>query len=124
VWKTERREEAPHRHRGHGGPFGRRHSTGELWRYEPKWDGFRCLLVREGEQVDLHSKSGQNLNRYFPEVIAGALAVREKSFVLDGEIVVPTGSQFSFDNLLRRIHPAASRVKKTGGRDPGLVPRV
>src|SRR5437868_12517594 len=47
--------------------------TGKVWLYEPKWDGFRCLLVREGEQVDLHSKSGQNLNRYFPEVIAGAL---------------------------------------------------
>jgi ATP-dependent DNA ligase len=94
--------------------------TGELWQYEPKWDGFRCLLVREGEQVDLHSKSGQNLNRYFPEVIAGALAVREKSFVLDGEIVVPTGGQFSFDGLLQRIHPAASRVKKLAAETPAL----
>ncbi|MET3973220.1 ATP-dependent DNA ligase [Bradyrhizobium sp. S3.9.1] len=93
---------------------------GELWLYEPKWDGFRCLLVREGEQVDLHSKSGQNLNRYFPEVMAGALAVREKSFVLDGEIVVPTGGQLSFDDLLQRIHPAASRVKKLAAESPAL----
>ncbi|MCC8954136.1 ATP-dependent DNA ligase [Bradyrhizobium sp. Pear77] len=85
---------------------------GEEWLYEPKWDGFRCLLVRKGAQVDLHSKSGQILSRYFPEVIAGALTIREKSFVLDGEIVVTTGGQFSFDDLLQRIHPAASRVKK------------
>jgi len=93
---------------------------GEQWLYEPKWDGFRCLLMREGEQVELHSKSGQNLNRYFPEVIADALTIREKSFVLDGEIVVPTDGQFSFDDLLQRIHPAASRVKKLAVETPAL----
>jgi ATP-dependent DNA ligase len=69
---------------------------GEQWQYEPKWDGFRCLLTRDVGAVDLYSKSGQKLNRYFPEVIAGALSIREKSFVLDGEIVVPTNGQFSF----------------------------
>ncbi|WP_305884115.1 ATP-dependent DNA ligase [Bradyrhizobium sp. CCGUVB14] len=94
--------------------------TGENWLYEPKWDGFRCLLMREGKQVDLHSKSGQNLNRYFPEVIAGALTIRANSFVLDGEIVISIGGQFSFDALLQRIHPAASRVKKLAAETPAL----
>lgn len=93
---------------------------GEQWLYEPKWDGFRCLLVREGEQVDLYSKSGQKLNRYFPELIAGALAIRAKSFSLDGEIVVPKDGLFSFDDLLQRIHPAASRVKKLSAQNPAL----
>lgn len=92
--------------------------TGEQWQYEPKWDGFRCLLMRNVDAVDLYSKSGQKLNRYFPEVIAGALSIREKHFVLDGEIVVPTGGQFSFGDLLQRIHPAASRVKKLAEETP------
>ncbi|MBR0875332.1 ATP-dependent DNA ligase [Bradyrhizobium tropiciagri] len=93
---------------------------GEQWLYEPKWDGFRCLLKRDGRQVDLQSKSGQKLNRYFPEIIAGALTIRATSFVLDGELVVQTGGQFSFDGLLQRIHPAASRVKKLAAETPAL----
>ena len=94
--------------------------TGEMWQYEPKWDGFRCLLARDGQAVVMYSKSGQNLSRYFPEVVAAALTIREKSFVLDGEIVVPLGGRFSFDDLLQRIHPAASRVKKLAERTPAL----
>ena len=86
--------------------------TGEQWQYEPKWDGFRCLLVRNSDKVDLFSKSGQNLDRYFPELVDGALSLPEKNFALDGEIVVPLNGQFSFDDLLQRIHPAESRVKK------------
>jgi ATP-dependent DNA ligase len=86
--------------------------TGPQWQYEPKWDGFRCILAREGGQVALTSKSGQDLKRYFPEIVAGALGLKAKSFVLDGEIVVPVENQFSFDDLLQRIHPAASRIKK------------
>jgi ATP-dependent DNA ligase len=82
---------------------------GQEWQYEPKWDGFRCLLTRDADAVAMHSKSGQDLSRYFPEVVAGALALREKAFVLDGEIVVPVEGRFSFDDLLQRIHPAASR---------------
>ena len=70
--------------------------------------------------VAMHSKSGQDLSRYFPEVVAAALTLREKSFVLDGEIVVPVGDRFSFDNLLQRIHPAASRVKKLAEQTPAL----
>src|SRR6476620_9631617 len=94
--------------------------AGETWQYEPKWDGFRCLLARDDQAVAMYSKSGQNLSRYFPEVVAAALTIREKSFVLDGEIVVPLGGRFSFDDLLQRIHPAASRVKKLAEQTPAL----
>jgi ATP-dependent DNA ligase len=94
--------------------------TGPQWQYEPKWDGFRCILAREGGQVALTSKSGQDLKRYFPEIVAGALGLKAKSFVLDGEIVVPVENQFSFDDLLQRIHPAASRIKKLAEKAPAL----
>ena len=62
--------------------------AGEMWQYEPKWDGFRCLLARDAQAGAMYSKSGQDLSRYFPEVVADALALREKIFTLDGEIVV------------------------------------
>jgi ATP-dependent DNA ligase len=93
---------------------------GKEWQYEPKWDGFRCVLARDADAVAMYSKSGQDLSRYFPEVVAAALTLREKSFVLDGEIVVPVGGRFSFDDLLQRIHPAASRVKKLAEQTPAL----
>jgi ATP-dependent DNA ligase len=93
---------------------------GEEWQYEPKWDGFRCLLTRDADFVAMYSKSGQDLSRYFPEVVAAALALREKTFVLDGEVVVPVEGRFSFDDLLQRIHPAASRVKKLAEQTPAL----
>jgi ATP-dependent DNA ligase len=94
---------------------------GEDWQYEPKWDGFRCLLFRDGDSVELQSKSGQSLTRYFPELVAAAAALKARRFVLDGEIVVPQGRAFSFDNLLQRIHPAASRVKKLAAETPALM---
>jgi ATP-dependent DNA ligase len=94
--------------------------AGFEWQYEPKWDGFRCLLTRDADAVTMYSKSGQDLRRYFPEVVAAALALREKNFILDGEIVVPVGGRFSFDDLLQRIHPAASRVKKLAEQTPAL----
>ncbi|MGY4574766.1 ATP-dependent DNA ligase [Bradyrhizobium sp. USDA 3256] len=93
---------------------------GKEWQYEPKWDGFRCLLKREGHKVDLRSKSGEDLARYFPELVAAALNVKARSFVLDGEIVVPHGRTFSFDDLLQRIHPAASRVTRLAQETPAL----
>ncbi|RZN30945.1 ATP-dependent DNA ligase [Bradyrhizobium sp. Leo121] len=93
---------------------------GDEWQYEPKWDGFRCLVARQGENVDLRSKSGENLGRYFPELIAAALELKATSFLLDGEIVVPHGKTFSFDDLLQRIHPAASRIKKLAHETPAL----
>jgi ATP-dependent DNA ligase len=95
--------------------------TGENWQYEPKWDGFRCLTFRDGITIELQSKSGQPLTRYFPELIAAVGALKAKQFVLDGEIVVPRGKAFSFDDLLQRIHPAASRVKKLSTQTPSLL---
>jgi ATP-dependent DNA ligase len=93
---------------------------GAEWQYEPKWDGFRCLLSRQGSKVDLRSKSGEDLARYFPELVDAALQLKATSFLLDGEIVVPHGKTFSFDDLLQRIHPAASRISKLSQETPAL----
>jgi ATP-dependent DNA ligase len=93
---------------------------GKEWQYEPKWDGFRCLLSRDGDTIELRSKSGEDLGRYFPELVAAALDLKATRFLLDGEIVVPHGKTFSFDDLLQRIHPAASRVRKLAGETPAL----
>lgn len=93
---------------------------GREWQYEPKWDGFRCLLSRNASKVELRSKSGEDLTRYFPEVVEAALKLKATSLVLDGEIVVPRGRSFSFDDLLQRIHPAASRVKRLAQETPAL----
>jgi ATP-dependent DNA ligase len=93
---------------------------GREWQYEPKWDGFRCLLSRQGSKVDLRSKSGEDLARYFPELVEAALKLKATAFLLDGEIVVPHGKTFSFDDLLQRIHPAASRVGKLSLETPAL----
>ena len=83
---------------------------GPRWQYEPKWDGFRCLAFRDGEKVDLMSKAGKPLARYFPDVVETLRGLRAKRFVLDGEIVIPVDGTLSFDELLLRIHPAKSRV--------------
>src|SRR5213078_3128393 len=95
--------------------------SGSDWQYEPKWDGFRCVAFRDGDRVDLQSKSGQPLARYFPEVVEALLKLKAKQFVLDGEIVVPIKGKFSFDDLLMRIHPAASRVKKLAQETPAKL---
>jgi len=92
--------------------------TGKEWQYEPKWDGFRCLAFRDGDSVELQSKSSKPLTRYFPELAAALLAIKPKKFVLDGEIVIPVDGHLSFDELLMRIHPAASRVLKLSQEHP------
>ena len=92
--------------------------TGAEWQYEPKWDGFRCLAFRDGERVDLMSKAGKPLARYFPDVVETIRSLGARRFVVDGEIVVPDGDTLSFDELLLRIHPAASRVKKLAEEHP------
>jgi len=94
---------------------------GKDWQYEPKWDGFRCLVFRDGGKVDLQSKSGQSLTRYFPELVAAVASIKTTRFVLDGEIVVPQGRTFSFDDLLQRIHPAPSRVRRLASETPALL---
>ena len=95
--------------------------VGDDWQYEPKWDGFRCVAFRDGDRVDLQSKSGQPLARYFPELVEALLKLKPKQFVIDGEIVVPVKGKFSFDDLLMRIHPAASRVKKLSQETPAKL---
>ena len=95
--------------------------SGDAWEYEPKWDGFRCVAFRDGDRVDLQSKSGQPLARYFPEIVEAVLKLKPKQFVIDGEIVVPIKGQFSFDDLLMRIHPAASRIKKLAQETPAKL---
>jgi ATP-dependent DNA ligase len=94
--------------------------SGPNWQYEPKWDGFRCVAFRDGEQVDLESKSGKPLTRYFPELAAALAALKPKKFILDGEIVIPVGGNLSFDDLLMRIHPAESRVRKLSQETPSV----
>jgi ATP-dependent DNA ligase len=91
---------------------------GPEWLYEPKWDGFRCLAFRDGKSVQLQSKAGQPLSRYFPELVEQFLLLAPKKFVLDGEIVVPVDGDLSFDDLLLRIHPAASRIAKLAVETP------
>jgi len=94
--------------------------SGAQWRYEPKWDGFRCLAFRDGESVELRAKSGQPLGRYFPDVVASLAALPARCFVLDGEIVIPVERRLSFEDLQLRLHPAASRVHKLAAEHPAL----
>ena len=91
------------------------------WQYEPKWDGFRCIAFRDGDSVELQSKAGQPLARYFPEVVAAVRALAPRRFVLDGEIAIPVKKIFSFDDLLQRIHPAESRVRKLSKELPAML---
>jgi ATP-dependent DNA ligase len=95
--------------------------TGPKWQYEPKWDGFRCLAFRDGDEVHLRSKSGQPLNRYFPDLVDRLLSLRIRKFVFDGEIVIPVEGRLSFDDLLLRVHPAASRVRKLASEHPAWL---
>lgn len=86
--------------------------TGPRWQYEPKWDGFRCLVFKDGTAVELRSKAGRPLGRYFPELVEAVAALEAVQYVLDGEIVVPVDGSLSFDDLLLRIHPAQSRITR------------
>lgn len=95
----------------------------EGWQYEPKWDGFRCLAFRDGDSVELRSKAGQPLGRYFPEIVAAVQALKVPRCVLDGELVVraPDGDALTFDALLQRLHPAESRVRKLAAATPAWL---
>jgi ATP-dependent DNA ligase len=95
--------------------------AGPGWQYEPKWDGFRCLVFRDGDTVALRSKAGRPLERYFPDVVAAVRAVPARRFVLDGELVVPVRGQLSFDDLLQRIHPAPTRVRRLAAERPAML---
>ncbi|MGH6735644.1 MAG: ATP-dependent DNA ligase [Methyloceanibacter sp.] len=90
------------------------------WQYEPKWDGFRCLAFRAGDEIDLRAKSGKPLARYFPEVVAFLKRLRPKCFVLDGELAIPLGGSLSFDALQQRVHPAEGRIKRLAAETPAV----
>jgi ATP-dependent DNA ligase len=91
---------------------------GPQWQYEPKWDGFRCLAFRDGDEIYLQSKAGEPLARYFPEIVEAVRALKAERCVLDGELLVQVGNELSFDALLQRIHPAESRVRRLAKETP------
>jgi ATP-dependent DNA ligase len=93
---------------------------GDVWAYEPKWDGFRCLAFRAGDDIDLRSKANKPLARYFPDVVDALQSLGAQKFVLDGEIVIPHEDHLSFEQLLQRIHPAASRVRRLAAETPAI----
>ena len=90
------------------------------WQYEPKWDGFRCLAFRAGDEVELRAKSGKPLSRYFPEMIAALRALPVDRFVIDGELAIPQDDTLSFDALQMRLHPAESRIRKLSVETPAI----
>ena len=94
--------------------------TADDWQYEPKWDGFRCLVFRDGDKIFLQSKNGQPLARYFPDVVSNVAKLPEQQFVLDGELVIPIEDALSFDELQLRLHPAVSRVRKLAAAHPAV----
>ncbi len=89
--------------------------------YEPKWDGFRCLALRDGSRVELQARSGRSLSRYFPEVLAAVGALDAQRFVVDGELLIPQGETLSFQSLQMRLHPAASRVARLAAATPAVL---
>src|SRR5207245_3378000 len=92
--------------------------SGDGWQFEPKWDGFRTLVFRDGSEILLQSRDLKPMNRYFPELIAPLSAALPKRCVVDGEIVIVGSAGLDFEALLLRIHPAASRVKLLAEETP------
>lgn len=91
------------------------------WQFEPKWDGFRAIVFRDDHDVEIMSKSGKPLARYFPEIVAFIAAVDQNKFTLDGEIILPIGDILSFDALQARLHPAQSRITKLSRETPAQL---
>src|SRR5436190_12661410 len=88
------------------------------WQYEPKWDGFRCLAFRAGDEVEIKAKSGKSLSRFFPEVLQNLRVLTAKTFLLDGELVIPVQGGLSFEALQMRLHPAQSRITRLAAETP------
>ncbi len=94
---------------------------GAEWRFEPKWDGFRCIVFRDGADIELQSKSGKPLGRYFPEMVEMVARLRADRVVLDGELVIPNGDRLDFEALQMRLHPAESRIRKLAAQTPAQL---
>jgi ATP-dependent DNA ligase len=93
---------------------------GAGWQYEPKWDGFRCLAFRNQKDIYLQSKAEKPLARYFPEIVRAMSELSAHFLVFDGELVIPKSGRLDFDQLLQRIHPAESRIRKLSSEHPAL----
>ncbi|NUT00074.1 MAG: ATP-dependent DNA ligase [Sphingomonas sp.] len=94
---------------------------GPGWQYEPKWDGFRCIARREGDRVEMISRSGKPLGRYFPEVVERLGDLKAKSFTIDGELILPLSDRLDFEALQMRLHPAESRIRKLAKETPAQL---
>lgn len=93
----------------------------EGWQFEPRWDGFRALVFRQGDAVEILSKSGKPLSRYFPEIVEVIREIECREFTLDGEIILPIGDVLSFDALQARLHPAVSRIERLARETPAQI---
>ena len=93
----------------------------EGWQFEPKWDGFRCLVFKTGDAVELVSKSGKPLARYFPEIVSLIAALPVEHLALDGELLIPVGPSLSFEALQMRLHPAESRIRRLSMETPARL---
>ena len=90
------------------------------WQFEPKWDGFRCLVFRSGRIVELKAKSGKSLNRFFPDMVRTIAELPETKLALDGELLIAVDGHFSFDGLQLRLHPSETRVRKLSAAQPAM----
>src|SRR5215471_5022185 len=94
---------------------------GEGWQYEPKWDGFRCLAFKDGEKVELHSKSAKMLTAAFPEIADALRGLKPLTFVLDGELVIPVNGVLSFDHLLARFSRSGGGSRQQAAEHPAVL---
>src|SRR5580692_931499 len=94
---------------------------GTTWIFEPKWDGFRALVFRDQDEIEIQSRDEKPLNRYFPELVETLLSQLPARCVLDGEIVIARNNGLDFESLQLRLHPAASRVKLLSKEIPASI---
>ena len=94
---------------------------GAGWQYEPKWDGFRCIARRDGDTLEMISRSAKSLGRYFPEVLEILHRTKVKRFVVDGELILPLADRLDFEALQMRLHPAESRIRKLAAETPAQL---
>jgi ATP-dependent DNA ligase len=95
--------------------------SGDGWWFEPKWDGFRCVAFREGQDVRLQAKSSKPLERFFPEVVDMLRTLGPEPFIIDGELLVEAGGRFSFEALQARLHPSETRIRRLAAETPASL---